>query len=87
MLIIKFLSGVAFVGSVAWFIVTPDYEPAIAVVTSLSALIAAWLHSKKQEHHATQSQVIAKNGVGIQATGNVTTSDIRVVNHGAKDAE
>jgi hypothetical protein len=86
MLTIKLLSGIAFVGSIAWFIATPDYEPAIAIVTSLSAMIAAWFHSRKQEHHAAQNQAIAENGIGIQAGGNVTTGDIRV-SHGAKDAE
>ena len=47
MLIIKLLSCLAFIGSVIWFIAHPDYEPAIAIATSLSAFIAACFGEKK----------------------------------------
>ncbi len=77
MLLIKLLSGVAFVGSVAWFITIPGYEPAIAIATSLTALIAAWITDKKQKRQPNQSQIVAKNGIGIQAGGDVSTGDIR----------
>jgi hypothetical protein len=77
MLIIKVLSGLAFIGSVAWFIAQRDYEPAIAIVTSLSAFIAAWLGEKKMKQQANQNQIVAENGIGIQAGGDVRTSSIR----------
>jgi hypothetical protein len=77
MLFIKLLSGLAFFGSVAWFITIPSYEPAIAIATSLSALIAAWIAEKKHKRQARQSQIVAKNGIGIQAGGDVNTGDIR----------
>lgn len=77
MLIIKTLSGLAFMGSVAWFIAQPDYEPAIAIVTSLSAFIAVWLSERKAKHQAKQSQVVAENGIGIQAGGDVSVGNIR----------
>lgn len=76
MLIIKILSGLAFIGSVAWFIAQRDYEPAIAMVTSLSAFIAAWLGEKKKQL-ASQNQTVAENGIGIQAGGDVSTGNIR----------
>ncbi len=77
MLIIKFLFGLAFIGSVAWFIAQPDYEPAIAIVTSLTAFIAAWLGDKKLKRQANQNQAIAKNGIGIQAGEDVSIGSIR----------
>jgi len=64
MLIIKILSGIAFMGSAAWFIALPDYEPAITIFTSLSAFIAAWIGDKKLKRQAIQNQTIAKNGIG-----------------------
>jgi hypothetical protein len=76
MLIIKLLSGLSFFGSIAWFITIPGYEPAIAIATSLSALIAAWITDKKQKRQAKQTQIVAQNGIGIQAGGNVSTGDI-----------
>ena len=77
MLIIKLLSGLAFIGSVAWFIAQRDYEPAIAIVTSLSGFIAAWLYDKKLKRQANQNQTVSKNGIGIQAGGDVSMGSIR----------
>lgn len=77
MMIIKILSGFAFIGSVAWFIVQRDYEPAIAIVTSLSAFIASWLGEKKKRQ-ANQNQTVGEKGIGIQAGGDVNTGSLRV---------
>jgi integral membrane sensor domain MASE1 len=77
MLIIKLLSGLAFIGSVAWFIAKRDYESAIAIVTSLATFIAAWLHDKKLKRQANQNQTVSKDGIGIQAGGNISMGSIR----------
>lgn len=77
MLIIKLLSGLAFIGSVVWFIAQRDYEPAIAIVTSLSTFIAAWFGGKKLKRQANQNQTVSKNGIGIQAGGDVSMGNIR----------
>lgn len=79
MLIIRILSGLAFIGSVAWFIAQRDYEPAIAIVTSLSAFFAAWLGDKRIKRRANQNQTVAENGIGIQAGGDVNTGSIRAI--------
>ena len=76
MLIIKLLSGLAFIGSVAWFIATPDYEPVIASVTSLSALIAILFGEKRAKRRTAQNQSVAENAIGIQAGGNVEVGNI-----------
>ncbi len=87
MLIIKFLSGLAFIGSVAWYIAQPGYEPAITAVTSLAAFIAAWVVDKKNQKIITnQNQTVSKNGIGIQAGGDVSTGNIRTSTR-TKDAE
>lgn len=78
MLIIKLLSGLAFLGAVVWFLAQPDYEPAIVILTSLSAFISAWFAEKKMERQANQNQTVAENGIGIQAGGNIRTGDIHV---------
>ena len=77
MLIIKLLSGLAFIGSVAWFIAQRDYEPAIATVTSLTTFISAWFGDKRLKRQANQNQTVAKNGIGIQAGGDVCMGSIR----------
>lgn len=86
MLIIGLLSGLIFIGSVAWFIAQPDYEPAIAILTSLSAFIAAWFVDQKEKRKAKQNQSIFKNGIGIQAGGDVNLGSTRTTGKN-KDAE
>ena len=84
MLIIKILSLLAFIGSVAWFIAQRDYEPAIATVTSLMAFIAAWFGDKRLKRQANQNQTVSRSGIGIQACGDVTVGSIRT---GAKSTD
>ncbi len=76
MLIIKLLSGAALLGSIAWAIAAPGYEPVIAIITSLSALIVAFVSDKRREASARQRQLISGNGVGLQAGGDISVGNI-----------
>ena len=87
MLIIKLLSGLAFVGSVVWFLAIPDYEPAIAIVTSLAAFIAALVSEKRAKRQAAQKQSVANNGLGIQAGGDISVGSIHANREGPGNAE
>jgi hypothetical protein len=78
MLVIKVLSGLSFIGSIIWFIAQPDYEPAIAIVTSFSAFIATWISDKKTKRKGIQNQTVADGGVGIQAGGDINAGNITV---------
>ena len=78
MLIIKILSVFAFIGSLAWFISTPDFEPAITTITSLSAFIVAWFVENKRKQKSTQEQTVGNNSVGIQSGGDVNIGNIRL---------
>jgi hypothetical protein len=86
MLIVKILSGMALIGSIAWYISKPDYDSAIAIITSLSASIATISHIGKKSPKSAQSQVVAEKGIGIQAGGDIEIGDINV-SQGVKDAE
>lgn len=76
MLIIKILAVIAFFGSIAWAIAAPDYESVIAMFTSLSTLIAAFVYQKKQVKNQTQKQSISENGFGLQAGGDLNVGNI-----------
>ncbi len=78
MFIIKILSYLALFGSAAWFIYDPDFEPAIAIITSLSTLIGIWITSKREQARDGQTQIVGDNAVGIQAGGNVDVGDINL---------
>jgi len=86
MFVIKLLAFIAFFASVVWFCVAPDYEPGIAVVTSLSALIGLWL-SQRQSHSRnkpSQAQTVGTGSIAVQAGGDAHVGNIS--HGGAKDA-
>ena len=76
MLIIKLLTGAALLGSIAWAVAAPDYEPVIAMITSLSALIATFVYDKRREVSARQLQLVSGSGVGIQAGGDISVGNV-----------
>lgn len=76
MLTVKLLSAAALVGSVAWLIHAPDFEPAIASITSLSACIAAFVIDRKRQRADLMHQSVASGGIGIQARGDVSANNI-----------
>lgn len=78
MALIKLLTTFALVGSIAWCITEPGYEPGIAIITSLSALVGALFVNRKKAKRDGQKQVVSENGFGIQAGGDVTTGDIKI---------
>ena len=75
--IIKLLSVVALSGSIAWMVVDPDYEPALAILASLSTLITNFVIEKRKDATLNQRQKVSGDGVGIQAGGDVTVGNIR----------
>ena len=80
MLILKLLSIAALIGSTAWFIHAPDYEPAVASITALSAFIAAFVVDRKQRRETSMRQSVAGGAVGIQAGGNVSMGNVKTKN-------
>lgn len=81
MRIVKVLAGIAFLGSVVWLIAQPDYEPAIAVVTSLSTLVGAiFIERRRETDHAAQTQTVGAGGVGVQAGRDVSIGTAQASN-------
>lgn len=78
MFAIKILSFIALLGSIAWYIYDPGFEPAIAIITSLTALIAAWVSDNQRNTSSKQSQKVGDKSFGIQAGGGVNVGDIDV---------
>jgi hypothetical protein len=76
MLTVKLLSVAAFIGSIAWLIHTPDYEPVIAAITSLSGCIAAFLVDRSRKTKAVMHQSVGNGSVGIQAGSDICVGNI-----------
>lgn len=87
MFIFKILAFIAFFGSVVWFCVTPDFEPGIAAITSLSALLGLWIRQRRVSSRIlpSQTQKVGAGGVGVQAGGDAHVGNI--TQGGVKDAE
>jgi hypothetical protein len=71
----KFLAAIALIGSIAWVIANPGFEPALAVVGSISTLVALFVRDKRNAQRA-QQQSVSKSSVGVQAGGNVSIGDM-----------
>lgn len=71
MLFIKILAVAALFGSIVWFIAIPGFEPALAVIGSLSALISIFIIQGRKSGVAKQKQTVSKSSVGIQAGGDI----------------
>jgi len=73
---VKILSVIALIGSITWLIAEPGYEPGLAAIGSISALISAFLVEKRNARRAQQHQSVSKSSVGIQAGGDVSIGTI-----------
>jgi len=73
---VKLLLVVALVGSIGWVIAEPGFEPGLAVVASISALISESLIEKRNTRRAQQYQSVSKSSVGVQAGRDITIKHI-----------
>lgn len=83
MIYIRILSVITLIGSLAWLIVAPGFEPALALIGSISAIVSTFLlegRKSKEEimpKNIQQNQSISKSSTGIQAGGDVNIGDDR----------
>lgn len=81
MILVKFLASIALLGSIAWVIADPGFEPGLAVVSSFSALVSAFLVGKRNARRAQQHQSVSQSSMGIQAGGNVSIGNVEGEKH------
>jgi hypothetical protein len=74
--IIKFLVIIALIVSFFWFFSDPGFEPALACIGSILALMPVVFVEKRNKQSAQQYQAVSKSSMGIQAGGNVSIGDI-----------
>lgn len=74
--VVKMLSVLLLLGSIAWMVVLPGFEPGLAILSSLSTLVGSLVVEKRKTPVKGQKQRVSGQGVGIQAGGDVTVGDI-----------
>lgn len=81
MIYIKLLAAITLIGSIAWVIADPGFEPVLAVVGSISALVSAFLVEKRKMRREQQQQSVSKSSIGLQAGGDVNIGNINGDKH------
>lgn len=83
MIFIRILSIITLIGSMAWLIFAPGFEPVLALIGSISAIISTFFiegKNSKEEimpQNIQQSQSVSKSSTGIQAGGDIKIGDER----------
>lgn len=75
MLIVKVVSGLAFLAALAWSVAKQDLESLSAVLGSLAVLIGSFYVDRKSK--SGQVQEVGSGGIGVQAGGNVQVGSIQ----------
>jgi len=73
---VKFFAAIALIVSIVWVIAAPGFEPTLAVVVSISALVSAFVVEKRTARRVQQHQSVSKSSIGVQADGDVSIGDI-----------
>jgi hypothetical protein len=71
--VIRVVSIVAFLLSIAWLAYNPGFKSALAALTTLAALLSSFLVKKSE---AKQSQKVSSGSIGVQAGGNINVDKI-----------
>lgn len=71
MKLLRVLAAIVTASSLAWLIAQPGYEPAIAVLTGVSAFVGTYVAERRKHSGGSQSQAVGDGSVGIQAGGDV----------------
>lgn len=81
MVCLRILAAIAVVGSFAWLIAAPGFEPALAAVGAISALVSTFLSGQQDGRRAEQQQSVSTSSIGVQAAGDVKIHDRGNDNH------
>lgn len=87
MLLVNLLTAAALAASLAWVFYAPGFDSALALISSLSACIAAFFVRKRNDKRENQVQNISDGGVGIQAGRDVSVSKTTMIAKGKTDAQ
>jgi hypothetical protein len=68
---LRTIAAIALIGSIAWFIADPGYEPAIAILASLSTIVSTFVIQTRNVRQS-QHQSVSDSSKAIQAGGDVT---------------
>lgn len=68
---LKILSAAGLVAAIMWLVYEPSFEPVVAVLGALTALISLFVVDRRKKELSSQKQSVSGSSTGIQAGGNV----------------
>lgn len=74
--IVKILSSIGVLASIAWVYTKPGYDSALSLITTLVALAGSFVVEKRGAKLPHQNQTVSGSSIGIQAGGDVHTGKI-----------
>lgn len=87
MILVHLFTAAALVASLAWVFYAPGFDSTLALISSLSACIAAFFVHKRNDMREKQGQSVSVGGVGIQAGRDLSISKTTINAKGKADAE
>lgn len=69
--VLKILSALGLIAAIAWLVYAPGFEPTLAILGALSALISLFVVDRRKHRVASQSQSVSRSSTGIQAAGDI----------------
>ena len=78
MSILELLAGLALLGSIAWMVANPGFEPCLAIIGAISALVAPSIIEEEGAERAQQHQSLSEGSEGVQAGGDVRIGGIDI---------
>lgn len=74
---IRVVSAIVLLGSIAWMIYEPGFEPTIATGGSLITLISSFVGETKTKRKGSQNQELSGQSIGIQAGRDANVKNIK----------
>lgn len=84
--LVKLLAVVSLIGSALWFYAQTDYEPALAIVASISTLVTVFAVERRRKITEGQRQTVGTGGIGVQAGGDVSIGTLKSTGKGDSSA-
>lgn len=77
-MVVRIIVVISLLLSVAWYIKQPGFEPLLAVLGSLAALVPFFMirkRGKAQQNAIHQTQTVSHSSTGIQVGGNLSINE------------
>jgi hypothetical protein len=77
---LKALAILALLGTIAWSVYMPGFEPFLAVIGAVATLVSLFVVERHKTRMAALKQTVSRSSTGIQAGGDIHIGTIEANN-------